>query len=448
MTRIVRALGCRGLWLRVLTICFLMGVGSPALADYICYGPYASASSALAARDAGSLGVNQPGSNYTLGNYSECTMVGNYVYSTCTSNYVSCRRYVSAASCPAGTTANSAGLCVAVCQYNSAIASTDPACGAPPPTCSHVDGDEGTTGEYPRSVMGGGPYCDGSCTYSLPFVVGIASGTTSTECFNYESDPVLYCNLTQSFNGEACSSANNPATSSGSGSPTSTVVCAPGSVDNGAGGCVTGSSSGTTGTPTAGGGASSAGAVSCPAGYSQDPITFKCSGAPTASGCPAGTSLEGTVCVSAGTGPAPAYGSGAGTSANAVGSCGGPGQPGCRIDESGSNDGGIPAGVGGTAVGGVTGRTGAANAGAIIGDLSALGVPFLGTGAMTTSGDEPAFGLGGSDGCANPTSTIMGHAMELPICMVVSPMKLILAWALNLFLVLYAWSAWTRKKGV
>lgn len=106
------------------------------------------------------------------------------------------------------------------------------------------------------------------------------------------------------------------------------------------------------------------------------------------------------------------------------GECGAPGQPPCRIDESGT-------------------PSGAGAADAAKGQLEAMNPSTFGATPWTGEGVSIFSGLPtlvGSDSCVNPITWVwMGHTLNPDVCAIWAPLKLYLAWLLYALTAIYIW---------
>jgi len=168
-------------------------------------------------------------------------------------------------------------------------------------------------------------------------------------------------------------------------------------------------------------------------------------GSPDGSGI---TKVEGTGSgVYAGTGNLTS-GSPAGQTELAAGSkpCGGPGQSPCKIDETGTSDSSSAGAAGSALKGSYDTLKGQADAAATSGDMSAFGVPGFSVPSVTGPDGVRNVFVGSAD-CNNPTVTMMGQSVELPICSAISPFKAILAWFLSCIAAWYAWYRFSHPQG-
>jgi hypothetical protein len=139
-------------------------------------------------------------------------------------------------------------------------------------------------------------------------------------------------------------------------------------------------------------------------------------GSPT--GGDTGTVLGTSSTTANGTGSLAGTGTGTGTG----GDCGAPGQPACRIDETGT-----PTGTGVNA-----------SAKAALDEKVTEGTPDAWTGGTVA----PITGLptlSGSSSCTNPTIAMLGHDIVLNVCAVATPMKAGIEWLLYVWTALYGW---------
>jgi len=217
------------------------------------------------------------------------------------------------------------------------------------------------------------------------------------------------------------SAASGGSTASGSGSTTLQPSCAAGKITN-----------------------LSSGVTTCIAGTETEPALSVTYGQ-NALGDPVTTTVKciGDSCVEtvATGGAAPTTAKGSAVTGE---TCGLPGKPACKMDETGTAD-SAGAGSAGTALkGSYDALKGQADSAAASGDMSALGVPML-----TIPGDGSsgvANPLAGTHACVNPSIAMFGNSTALDVCAVTAPLKLILFWALNVIVAMYAWGAFSRRR--
>lgn len=348
------------------------GIVAPAFAQ-TCLGTYTSRSAASAAVVAYG-GTNWAaytivgGSPTTFGACT-ATIVGamRFYYSYPNTNYVA-MAYDSGA-CPSGESGvGVGGKCVVPCQYNAAIPASSPSCVPPTPTCTApqyldllsntcVDPPTCPSGQHADSVthmcVADTPeppvgdvkpvsvvMCSANCGEASnwgtwPSTVNDGGWKkevdSATNC-QILSDGTGACNANARYSGGGMASSSSATTTTLTGSsnaPTIVVSCPAGAVVvNGV--CEYASTPGTPTTSTTAGTTGTPGATACPVGYAADG-KGGCIGtvAPNALGCPAGYNNVNGTCV--GSGGPQVYGTGAGGGANAVSSCGGPGQPACNV---------------------------------------------------------------------------------------------------------------------
>lgn len=184
--------------------------------------------------------------------------------------------------------------------------------------------------------------------------------------------------------------------------------------------------------------------------YSQFGVPAAGGGSPTLQGL-SGGSVAGAADLPTVGGSGGSGGSGGGSTT--VNTCGLPGQAACKMDETGTTDSGGAAAKGGNVVTAYGDRTTAANDAASSGSGSAFGIPTF-SGVAATVGSGIASPLAGSDDCINPTAVMTGaiagggsQTLTLPVCLVIAPIKPILAWALTMLAAFYAWARFTGRVG-
>lgn len=140
----------------------------------------------------------------------------------------------------------------------------------------------------------------------------------------------------------------------------------------------------------------------------------------------------------------PSLGGGTGSGGTTVNTCGLPGQPACALDETGTTD-SAGAGTAGAALkGSYETLKGQADAAASSGNMSTLGVPMFSAPADATGAVTNPFA--GTHTCVNPSITMLGNSVTLDVCGITATLKLILFWALNVMVAMYAWAAFARRR--
>lgn len=199
--------------------------------------------------------------------------------------------------CPVGETPDATGKCVAQCQYNNAIASTDPAC-TPPPACATGAACSGdvyrctlTPEQYEARVTCDVPqpssFDDGNACECQPEAV--------SSCYGYAFDSSVWCTYTGTTTGLSFTGTAGPVSSGTSTTVETSNAIAPSSCPTGyslnlSGYCESAAVPGTVTTSTTAGTASSPGAASCPVG-SSDIGGGWCQLDPVLNVCPSGYTL-------------------------------------------------------------------------------------------------------------------------------------------------------------
>jgi len=258
-------------------------------------------------------------------------------------------------SCPSGEVFNSGGECVAWCEYDHTKVATDPACvevvvcpeGQSGNPCAPVGSEPELASGREISVEVCKPPTDCSVQanwtpWSNTVNDGgwIYSASSPSSCTQGESTGIVSCNSNTVYQGAG------PATS-GMSVAGNTVTGGTNAIQNT---CTTGYTydaaldrciGSTGGAPATSSTASTAPVTSnsCPVGYAVSETGACVSSAQDNYACPDGYTKgsDGKCSSAAGTVPS-VYGTGAGGGANAVSSCGGPGQPACKVAIEGAPD--------------------------------------------------------------------------------------------------------------
>lgn len=133
------------------------------------------------------------------------------------------------------------------------------------------------------------------------------------------------------------------------------------------------------------------------------------------------------------------------TTAAGQNNCGSPGEPACKMDETGTSDSAGAAGEAASVVSSYATRSAAATAAGSSGDASAFGLPKYV--APIDDASKIVNPFAGSDDCVNPSATYRGVTFDLPVCTVLAPVKPILAWFLSVMTGFYAWARFTGRIG-